>query len=91
MKLWPDNSLALYGLAKFAVASGDSAAATSYYRTAIYSHDLTVYGTVPGDGCKTNDLLSQSPQDAEAQKVYKWAAHVLNYQDSQARGGKQFH
>lgn len=93
--LWPDNALALYGLAKCAENDGDTAAAISYYRAAIYSHDPKVYGTVPGDGYQTNDvgrmmefvlLLSQAHQDVEAQKVYKRAAHVLNYQDSQFTG-----
>lgn len=93
--LWPDNSLALYGLAKCAENDGDMAAAIGYYRTAIYSHDPKVYGTIPGDGYRTNDvgrmmeyvlLLSQAHQDAEAKKVYKRAAYVLNYQDSKFTG-----
>lgn len=99
LDLWPDNPVALYGSAKCAETDGDTAAAIGYYRTAIYSHDTKVYGTVPGDGYRTNDvgrmmefvlLLSQSHQDAEAQKVYKRASHVLNYQDSQFHGGKPF-
>jgi len=93
--LWPDNPLALYGLAKGAENDGNTAAAIGYYRTAIYSHDPKVYGTVPGDGYRTNDvgrmmefvlLLSQAHQDTEAQKVYKRAAYVLNYQDSKFTG-----
>lgn len=99
LDLWPDNALALYGLAKCAESDGDKAAAIGYYRTAIYSHDPKVYGTIPGDGYRTNDagrmmeyvlLLSQAHQDAEAQKVYKRAAYVLNYQDSKFNGGKPF-
>lgn len=95
LNLWPDNTLALYGLAKCAENDGDTAAAIGYYRTAIYSQDRKVYGTIPGDGYRTNDvgrmmeyvlLLSQAHQDVEAQKVYKRAAHVLNYQDSQFTG-----
>jgi len=95
LNLWPDNALALYGLAKCAEHEGDTAAAIGYYHTAIYSHGLKVYGTVPGDGYRTNDvgrmmeyvlLLSQAHQDAEAQKVYKRAAYVLNYQDSKFTG-----
>lgn len=99
LSLWPDNALALYGLAKCAENDGDTADAIGYYRTAIYSHDPKVYGTVPSDGYRTNDvgrmmefvlLLSQAHQDAEAQKVYKRAAYVLNYQDSKFNGGKPF-
>ncbi len=95
LDLWPDNTLALYGLAKCAENDGDTAAAIGYYRMAIYSHDPKVYGTVPGDGYRTNDvrrmmeyvlLLSQAHQDIEAQKVYKRAAYVLNYQDSKFTG-----
>jgi tetratricopeptide (TPR) repeat protein len=95
LDLWSDNALALYGLAKCAENDGDTAAAIGYYRTAIYSHDPKVYGSVPGDGYRTNDvgrmmeyvlLLSQTHQDTEAQKVYKRAAYVLNYQDSKFTG-----
>ena len=97
--LWPDNSSALYGLAKCAVNDGDTEAALGYYRKIVYSHSPNVYGTAPGDGYGTNNVgrmmefvlvLSQAHQDAEAQKVYKQAAHVLNYQDSQSNGGRPF-
>ena len=97
--LWPDNSLALYGLAKCAENEGDSVAAIGYYRTAIYSHDPKVYGTVPGDGYQTNNVgrmmdfaieLNRVGQWAEARKVYTRAAHLLNYQDSQYHNGKPF-
>ncbi len=99
LDLWPDNTLALYGMAKCAENDRDTAAAINFYRMIIYSHDPKVYGTVPGDGYRTNNvrwmmefvlLLSQAHHDVEAQKVYKRAAHVVNYQDSQFNGGKPF-
>lgn len=97
LNLWPDNTSALYGLAKCAENEGDTQAAIGYYRKVIYTHAPNVFGTVPGGGFGTNDVgrmmdfvlvLSQAHQDIEAQKVYKQAAHVLNYQDDQAHDGK---
>lgn len=99
LDLWPDNSSASYGLARCAVNDGDAEAALGYYRKVVYTHAPNVFGTVPGDGYGTNNVgrmmefvlvLSQAHQDAEAQKVYKQAAHVLNYQDSQSNGGRSF-
>jgi tetratricopeptide (TPR) repeat protein len=97
--LFPDNEQALYGLAKCAETAGDLDDAIRFYRAAIYSHDPKVYGTVPGDGYRTNNVekmmdfvlvLSQAHQEAEAQKVYNRAASVLSYQDSKFNGGKPF-
>lgn len=95
LDLWPDTPLALYGSAKCAEAAGNLDAAIGFYRAAVYSHNPAVYGTTPGDGWGTNNVekmmdfvltLIQAHQDAEAQKVYKRAAYVLNYQDSKFTG-----
>ncbi len=92
---WADNTAALYGLAKCAETNGNLDAAIGYYRTAIYSHDPKDYAAFPGDGFRTNDVtkmmdfvlaLSRDQQDAEAQKVYKQAAYVLNYEGSKSTG-----
>ena len=99
LNLWPENPLAIYGLAKCAELDGDTTAAIGYYRKAIYYQGPKVASTIPNDGFQTNDvsrlmeyalLLSQTHQEIEAQKVYKRAAHLLNYQDSQFNNGKPF-
>ncbi len=95
LDLFPSNEMALYGLAKCAETNGNLDAAVGYYRTAIYSHDPKVYAAFPGDGFNTNNVekmmdfvltLSRDRQDAEAQKVYKQAAYVLNYEGSKFTG-----
>ena len=99
LDLWTDDDSALYGLGKCAEAAGDTTKAIGYYRTAIYTNDPSRFGMLPGDGYQTNDvarlmefslLLGKAGQEQEALTVYRHAAHLLNYQDAQFNGGKQY-
>jgi tetratricopeptide (TPR) repeat protein len=99
LSLWPESKNALYDAAECAAAAADYPHALAYYRTAIYSGDPSVYGTVPGDGFQENDVSrlmqfasvsSRAGQVSEALFVYNRAAHLLDYEDSQYHGGKPF-
>lgn len=90
LDLWPDDSVALYGLGQCAAAAGDIDHAINFYRRVVYTNDPSRYGTVPGDRYNTNDvtrlmefvlLLSKGGHKEEALTVYRRAAGLLNYQD----------
>lgn len=95
LTIWPDNSAALYGMGQCADAAGDTANAVRYYRTATYSDNAphTVYNTQTKDVARLMEftlLLGKAGQEQEALTVYRRAAHLLNYQDAQFNGGKQY-
>lgn len=95
LDLWPDNSLALYGLGRCADAAGDTARAVSYYRMATYADNSphTKYNTQTNDVTRLMEfvlLLNRAGQEPEARAVYHRAAHLLNYRDADTNGGKPY-
>ncbi len=95
LNIWPDNSTALYGLGKCADAAGDTSSAVRYYRTATYADNSphTKWNTQTNDVTRLMEyvlLLSKAGQTPEALAVYHRAAHLLNYRDADANGGKPY-
>lgn len=85
----PSNQEATYGIAECAGVAGDVRSEIKYFRTAIYAHNPSGFGTVLGDGFRENMpdklmayvlLLSRTGQDQEALFVYRRAADLLNYE-----------
>ena len=86
LAVWPDDSLALYGMGQCADAAGDMESAVKYYRTASYADNSphSVYNTQTNDSERLMEfvlLLSKDGQQKEALSVYQRAAGLLNYMD----------
>lgn len=86
LKVWPDDSLALYGMGCCAGAAGDTASAVRYYQTATYADNSphSIYNTQTNDVARLMEftlLLSKAGQEQEALSVYRRAAGLLNYMD----------
>ena len=93
LDLWPDNSDALYGLAKCSLAAGDQTKAIAYYRKAIYSDNPAAKGFGETNTSRLMEfalLLNKAGLAAEAMFVYNHAAYALDYEDSENHGGKPF-
>ena len=95
LEVWSDNSNALYGLGKCADAAGDTPSAVRYYRTATYAENSphTKWNTQTNNVTRLMEfvlLLSKTGQQQEALAVYNRAAHLLNYRDADANGGKPY-
>ncbi len=86
LAVWPDDSLALYGMGRCADAAGDTASAIRYYRTATYAEIAphTPLNAQTNDAVRLMEfvlLLSKGGHEEEALRVYRRAAGLLNYVD----------
>ncbi len=86
LAVWPDNSLALYGMGRCADTAGDTASAVKYYRTATYADNSphSIYNSQTNDSVRLMEfvlLLSKAGQEQEALTVYRRAVGFVNYMD----------